>query len=147
MLKSSRNVLSVVSLLFAVAVGYWSAQTGALAAPAKNAVNAKLNSLLQERLTTLREAAAITSRAYETGIESFVEVMAANQAVHQAELDLCSTDKERIAIIEKMVSEAKNNEVIAAQQVARGAVPSSTALRAKANRLETEIGLERLKNK
>src|SRR5262245_34394854 len=101
MSQSSRpilNVLSVMTLLLAAAIGYWSLATGALAAPAKGAKDARLNSLLQERLTVLRDAASMTTKAYETGLESFAEVMAANYAVHQAELDLCSTDKERIAI-------------------------------------------------
>ena len=147
-LTRARNILSVtVVIIAAMIIGHWSTQTGALAAPGKGAKDARLNSLLQERLTALREAATFTTKAYETGVESFANVMAANQAVHAAELDLCSTDKERIAVLERMVAEVRNYESLAAQQVARGIDPASSVPKAKANRLEVEIALERLKNK
>jgi len=139
------NILpAALIVLIAAAIGYWSTQAGALAAPAKDS---KVNALLQERLTTLREAAATTSKAYETGIESFAEVIAANQAVRSAELEMCATDKERVALLEKMVTEAKGYETVAAQRAATGLVPAASGLRAKVNRLEAEIALERMKNK
>lgn len=141
------SVLPLATLILAALIGYWSAQAGALAAPGKGAKDARLNSLLQERLTALREAANFTTKAYETGVETLANVMAANQAVHSAELDLCGTDKERTALLEKMISEAKNYETLAAQQVGRGIDFASSVPKAKANRLEVEIALERLKNK
>jgi outer membrane protein TolC len=142
------NILpAALVVLIAAAIGYWSAQAGALAAPAKDAKGAKLNSLLQERLTALREAAALTTKAYETGTESFAEVIAANQAVRNAELELCSTDKERMNILEKMAAEAREYERTAVQRAATGLVSPGSGLRAKANRLEIEIALERMKSK
>ena len=139
------NILpAALIVLIAAAIGYWSAQAGALAAPAKDA---KLTALLQERLTTLREAAATTNKAYQTGIESYADVIAANQAVRSAELEMCSTDKERVALLEKMVTEAKGYETIATQHALRGTVPAASGLRVKVNRLEAEIALERMKSK
>jgi hypothetical protein len=141
------TLLPLFTLLLTAFLGYWFVQTGASAAPAKGGKDARLNALLQERLTALREAANFTTKAYETGVETLANVMAANQAVHSAELDLCGTDKERIALLEKMISEAKNYETLAAQQVGRGIDFASSVPKAKVNRLEVEIALERLKNK
>ena len=125
------NILPIALIaLSAAAIGYWSAQAGALAAPAKDT---KLNNLLQERLTTLKDAAATTSKAFETGIESLDDVIAANQAVRRAELEMCSTDKERVALLEKMVTEAKGYETIAAQHALRGVAPTASSLRVKVN--------------
>lgn len=139
------NILPLALIaLSAAAIGYWTAQAGVLAAPAKDI---KLNNLLQERLTTLKDAAATTSKAFETGIESLADVIAANQAVRRAELEMCSTDKDRVALLEKMVTEAKGYETIAAQHALRGVAPTANSLRVKVNRLEAEIALERTKSK
>jgi hypothetical protein len=130
------SLVPVVLVAFAAAaVGYWAAQPLALAASGKDG---RLSALLQERLTALREASAATNQGYHAGRESLADVITANQAVRSAELELCGTDKERIAILEKR---------IAAQQVGLGVVPTSNILKAKVNRLDMEIAMERAKSK
>jgi len=63
--------------------------------------------------------------------------------VRHAELDLCDTSKERVAVLEKMLAEAKDYEKTIFQQVESGGAQASTALKAKVSRLDVEIALER----
>jgi outer membrane protein TolC len=71
----------------------------------------------------------------------------ANQAASHAELDLCDTDKERLAVLEKMLAEAKGFEASVAERVKAGESPIRAVLQAKVSRLEIEIALEHVKGK
>ena len=74
-------------------------------------------------------------------------VQKADLRAWKAELDLCATDKERIAVQEKIVGECKKIEEFLrrGQQAAR--VSADIVADATVNRLEAEIELERLKEK
>jgi hypothetical protein len=109
--------------------------------------DAKLDDLLKQRLATLRALADQTTKDYKAGRVSFERVHHAAQALLHAELELCSSDKERIAVLEKIVAEAKGYETNAVERYKSGAAPSSDALMATASRLEAEIALERAKSK
>ena len=78
---------------------------------------------------------------------SLDKVYEANQAVRNAELDMCDTTKERVAVLEKMLAEAKGYEKIIAKAVEVHAISSSDAVKAKVGRLDVEIALERAKGK
>jgi hypothetical protein len=107
----------------------------------------KLDELRKERLTILREIAKQVAQSYKSGTGSSDEMQDAMRRVFEAELDLCTTDKERVAVLEKAVAEAKKWEDVATKIVEAGQAPARTGLKARANRLQAEIALERLRSK
>lgn len=109
------------------------------------AEDAKIQALLEERLATLKQLAAVTEKAYRSGNATFAEVAQANALLLKAELELCKTDKERLAVHEKAVGLAKDSENVAAQLFQTGRATQASVLAAKANRLEAEIALQRAK--
>ncbi len=146
MFPSKTRLLGLVLgvLLVGGAIVLWSAFPRTHAADAKDS---KVKALLTEKLGVLQEVASRTTKAYQVGSASFAEVLEANQAVRGAELDLCDTDKERIAVLEKKLEEAKEFEKKADQQMKAGTASPSAVLKAKVNRLDVEIALERIKGK
>jgi hypothetical protein len=136
--------LSVSVLLAGGAAGFWSDSPRPRA---EGVEESKLKALLKERLAALQEAAARTTEEYKTGTASVAEVMAARRGVRDAELELCDTDKERLAVLEKMLEEARGFEKDAAKLVDVGKAPANSVFKAKADRLQIEIALERLKGK
>jgi RNA polymerase sigma factor (sigma-70 family) len=114
-----------------------------LKAPGKNS---KVEQLLKERLAALRDIAAETEHRFKkTGTVPFEDLIQAKLAVLKAELDLCQSAKERIAIHEKIVALARELEAVADARFKAGRVPPGDLLKAKVNRLEAEIDLEREK--
>lgn len=113
--------------------------------PAPGATNAKVKALLVERLATAREIAAQIATAYKGGQLSSAAVREANLMVLNAELDLCESDKERVAVHEKIVAEHRQHEEMLGQTGL--AISRSTLLKAKVSRLEAEIALERARTK
>ena len=136
--------LSVFVLVIGGATALWSSLPHAYAADAKDS---KLKALLKEKLGVLQAVALQTTNAYQTGVAPFAQVLEANQAVTKAELELCDTEKERLAVLEKMLADAKQYEKHVAEQVQSGQAPAASALKARVNRLDAEIALERAKSK
>jgi hypothetical protein len=118
-----------------------------LPAGPSDAKGSRLKQLLKERLTTLRKLVDQTTRDYQAGRVSFDRVHQAMAAMLRAELELCDSDKERIAVLEKIVDQAKAHEKNAVQRYKAGNAPASDVLMATADRLEAEIALERAKSK
>jgi hypothetical protein len=108
---------------------------------------AKVKELRKERLATLKDVEAQTEQAFQAGRAPFNVVLAAKAATLEAELDLCQTQEERIAILEKLVGVAKNAESHATAAAEMGKVPLYEALKTKASRLAVEIALEKLRQK
>ncbi|MBI3821310.1 MAG: hypothetical protein HY289_01375 [Planctomycetes bacterium] len=106
----------------------------------------KLKELLKERLATLRELVKVSTAGYEAGKVPFERVHHAMMEMLRAELESSDSDKDRIAVLEKIVAQAKGNEQSALQRYKAGAVTQSDALMAAAARLEAEIALERVKS-
>lgn len=79
------------------------------------------------------------------GRVSFDLLEHAQKALLLAELELCDSDKERVAVLEKVVALTKEFEKNAIQRYKDGTVPQADALMAAVNRLEAEIALERAK--
>jgi outer membrane protein TolC len=139
-------IVAVVMLTFCLALAPQAhAQTG----PKKElGGDAKVQKLLKERLALLKQIVDETEKAFRMGNGVSVEdFLRAQQAYHKAELELCETDKERIAILEKLVTLAMENERVVSAQVASGSVPHSAVLTASVNRLDAEIALERARAK
>jgi outer membrane protein TolC len=107
----------------------------------------KLKDLLKERLVTVREIASAITTQYETGRVGFEQWYRAKQTALSAELDLCESDKQRIAGLEKSVTLAKECEKMADARFKAGQALPTEVLMAKAGRLEAEIALERVKAK
>ncbi len=137
--------LGLAVLVFAGGVAAWCG-TSPHAAAAEGS-DTKVKALLKERHATLEMAAQATSEGFKNGTASFRQVGEANRAALNAELDLCETGKERAAVLEKMLAEARDYErsVEASRNAARASY--ADALKAKADRLEVEITLERSKAK
>lgn len=107
----------------------------------------RLSNLTKDWLATLREISRQATTRFQNRTGEFEPVRQAARALLDAELDLCGADKERIAILEKFIAEAKRNEKQAENLVKTGQAPASIALAAKADRLKAEIDLERLRAK
>jgi hypothetical protein len=137
-------VLMLVLVLFALASP---ARLKAEAPAAPEAKNDKLKELQKERLAALREAARLATARFQNAQGSLDEVREAARKVAEAELDLCDSDKERVAVLEKFVGVAKKYEEQAAQFAKAGKGREYSALMAKADRLEAEIALEQAKAK
>jgi RNA polymerase sigma factor (sigma-70 family) len=103
--------------------------------------------LLKQRLAMAKEMAAQFEKGYQMGTVSLTQLLQAKDAVLKAELDLCESDKERVAVLEKMVASAKMSEETAAAMVQSGQASPTSLLEAKLKRLEAEIALERAKQK
>jgi len=109
--------------------------------------DSKVKKLLTERLATLRELVKVTDAEYRVGKASFDRVQQAQRALLNARIELCESDKERIMVLEDMVSLAREHEKIAAQRYKTGVATQSDVLLATAARLEVEITLERIRAK
>jgi hypothetical protein len=109
--------------------------------------DAKLKELLEERLLTAREFARLVTQRVKNNEGVPEELMEATRMVFEAELQLSKSDKERVAVLERFLVEAKKNERMAVNLSNNGQGRQSTALKAKAERLRVEIDLERAKTK
>ena len=135
--------VTFASLLFiASTVGFSLRHTPpALAVEAKDS---RVKTLLREKLSIAQKVAAQKTELYRAEAGSRVEVYEANQAVLNAELELCETTPERIAMLTKMLAEA-----VAYEKMITGhpSIPSTTVLMFKISRLDIEIALERAKER
>ena len=117
-------------------------------APAEQPADDKVRSLLKERLATLKEMAAESEKVFEqTGRSSPEDVLQAKTLVLLAELDLCDSDRERVGIHEKIVALAKGMEEITDTRFKAGRAQHTDLLKARADRLNAEIALERARAK
>src|SRR5262249_18379361 len=111
--------------------------------PPRPIMNDAVKKLLNERLALAREMADLVRASHSRGTVGIDAVLQANLRVLAAELELCDTQKERIAVLEKMVAVWKEIEDSAVQfhrQVAEG---KKAVVEARLNRLEAQIALER----
>jgi outer membrane protein TolC len=108
--------------------------------------DSKVKGLLKDRLAVLQEVVAATYTGYRSGSVPYMEVIGARQAANKAELDLCNTDTERIAVLEKRLAIAKEEVEMVQRLVSSGEVNSTDLLKARAKRLKVEVALERLKD-
>jgi hypothetical protein len=123
-------------------------QTALTRAAGQDTKASKLKELLKERLAALQEVASQTKAAARRDPSvSLAQVNQADRAVYQAELELCDTDKERAAVLEKMLSAAREWEKVVEEMVKAGLAAPRETLKAKAARLEVEIAWERAKVK
>ena len=113
---------------------------------AAEANDSKLNQLLNEKLTILQQVASQMDELHKLHEIGDAEVYEAHVAVHRARLELCATDKEKIAVLEEILDGARKREARLLN------LPKTTAISlkleaAQVNRLDIEIELERIKSK
>lgn len=107
----------------------------------------KLRALLKERVEILRKNVDKVKKLHERGVAGQDAIGEANLRLYKAELDLCETPKDRIAVLEKIVNVYKEMEERITQLTKTGAASQAAIDDAKLNRLEAEIALEREKAK
>jgi outer membrane protein TolC len=126
-------------------VGVLALGLGAGGARADEAKDSRLKELLREKVAALKENAALVEKAQGPGGATPEQVLQAHRAVLDAELELCDTDKERIAVLEKTVALTKTQEETVRELMKKGAVTASAVIAARVRRLDAEIMLERTK--
>lgn len=106
-----------------------------------------LKKLLLERAETLRSYVDATRAAYETDTITLEQLLAANQELLEAELEVADSKEKRIAIYKKMVDNARQVEakVKALHDAGARGGEAEKYYHAKATRLRMEIGLERVR--
>jgi outer membrane protein TolC len=107
----------------------------------------RVKELQQERLATCREIVKQVETRYKNGQGNYDELHEASRMVLAAELELCTSDKERVAVLEKFLPEAKKYEAMAEALFKAGQGTQTSMLKARAERLRVEIDLERAKAK
>lgn len=105
----------------------------------------KVRELQKERLALLRQVADWTTEAYKGGRFELLAVLEARREVIAAELELCETHKERLAILEKAAELAKDIEKNTEKLAEARNAARTELLKARANRLQAEIELEKEK--
>jgi hypothetical protein len=95
------------------------------------------------RLATLQNIVADKEKRYEHGTIPVREVLEARLQVRRAELDLCTSDKGRVAVHERIVALARDMEKAYEALYQAGRVPALDLLKARADRLAAETDLER----
>jgi len=146
MLTTRSKIVGLSGFLVLLACG--SIGIGSAVSPrveAADGTDARIQALLKERRAALQEIASATAKEYESGLASPTELREADKAVLRAELDLCETDKERVAVVEKILRIAQAQEREANEAVKAGRAFPKDALKSKAGRLGVEIEWERAK--
>jgi tetratricopeptide (TPR) repeat protein/thiol-disulfide isomerase/thioredoxin len=109
--------------------------------------NPRIRALQEVRSATLKEIAAEKEKAFGAGRTTAEDVLQSRLLVLRAELELCNSNRERVAVHEKIVAVAKEIEDTLASYYKAQRLSHSDLLTVKANRLEAEVALERAKAK
>ena len=123
------------------------AKAGGKSIPVGDAKDARIKKLAQEQVESLRKLIALEKELRDRGVVGPSSDGLNLRALMTAELALCENDKERIAVIEKVLALAKEHEKYFTNRVAGGIAREQSVLLAKATRLEFEIELEKAKAK
>ena len=137
------KALSIPTVLLMVSL--WLPHSARLDAQIKQ--SNRVRELEEQRLVTLSNLVEITSENVKNGELSPDELVTATRARDEARLALCTSDAERIAVLEKIVQEARTVEEKDAKLVADKVLARRELLKATADRLEQEIRLESAKTK
>jgi len=140
------KIRSIAMVIMAIVVALAASSLAVAQEPNRTEVkNAKLKDLLNERLATAKEFAKQVKMRFDNLQGTIDQLVEANRMLADAELDLCDSDKDKIAVLERFVATTKETEKRAAQLVRSGQALTSTELKARMERLQAEIALERAK--
>ena len=112
------------------------------AEPSAGAQTQQVQALREDRLATLRRIVDLIDRRYHSGSASMAELLAAKRDVAEAELEACSSQKERVRVLEKMVADTSILEGQAVQLARKKVATEESALAIKADLLRLKIRLE-----
>ncbi|HLW64720.1 MAG TPA: hypothetical protein VKS79_05320 [Gemmataceae bacterium] len=115
--------------------------------PKPATADSKIKQLQKERLAILKDVARLAKERIRVGQGTVEELRDAERMLLDAELELCSTDKERVEVLERHLSQAQEIEQMMDKMAKAGIVRTSSSLLAKADRLQVEIALARAKEK
>jgi hypothetical protein len=111
-------------------------------APAKPE-NDAIAALMKERIGLFEQIVVLEEKAMEAGRGSSERIFLAREQLAKAQLEVAATEKERLAIHEKIVALTRELEKVAEEHNKAGTVPMVDLLRAKNHRIEAQIALER----
>jgi len=130
-----------VGLALALVLG----AAGVVLAQEAVAANDTIKKLLQKRLEIVIEIHTLLVEGYKVGEVEFRQVAEARMLMLSAQLDLCETKKERVKVHHETVEAAKELLRIVTDLAKAEEVGQVDVLKAKAQLLEAQIALERLK--
>lgn len=107
----------------------------------------ELHDLEQQRLATLGKLVDVSTEGFKKGQVSADELQSAVRAKEEAELALCTSSQERVAILQKALADAKLREAQVAKLAAMHLAPETSLLKVTAERLRQEILFEQAKGK
>ncbi|MBV9125249.1 MAG: hypothetical protein JO112_17980 [Planctomycetes bacterium] len=152
MLANYRQILALMMgvVILGIALMPFSpirAQNQSPATPPKNAGGqedaARIKTMLKERRDILQEIVNALHQQYLSGQVDEGRILLASRELFQAELDLCDSPAERVALYEKRVRTLKDYEKMSQERLKAGRISQADFLECKAQRLEGEIELER----
>lgn len=102
-----------------------------------------IRELQEERLATLQQIADLVNQRRRQGSASVAEVVSARREVAEAELEMCSSQIDRVRLLEQIVEDARLLANQAAQRAQDNLASQEVALTMKADWLQSQIRLER----
>ncbi len=144
-MKKTVLLIAVLAAAFLTAVA--DSQEGTAPKTDQAGAATKVKDLQQQRMATLKEIVEAFNAERQNGRGSFEDLIEAKVQLLNAELEVASSDAERVTICENIVKQFITLEEVAqaSREGARGAY--TAVLKAKAKRLEAEISLERAKGR
>lgn len=136
-------VLVVAGLVASGVAGRWSASVPVQAADAKDD---PVETLLKKKLSLLRQGSEQMTQMFQNGRMAVDDALDWQLELSHAELDLCTTDEQRIAVLEKTLAAVKELEKKVQAQVQTAQATSLSAIKASVKRLDVEIALQQLKD-
>ncbi len=105
--------------------------------------NKEIKALQLERRAVLQEALRAVERAYHAGQAQLASVIESRRELSRADLDLATTQHERLAVYKRLVEEATALEKATKTQFESGQATQIDLLKSTAARLEAQIELAR----
>lgn len=106
----------------------------------------KIKELQKQHVATLHQVRTAVKAMFLAGAARFDEVLTADLAALDADLDLAETQEQRIKLLGDAVTQAREFEETITKMFQSGQANRVDVLRATAGRLEREIALERARN-
>ncbi len=132
--------VGLIPALGLLLTGFWLLHS--VGVEAQTSRSGRVRDLQEQRLDTLRDLIKITTEHYNSGLASAEDLWSATRAKDEAELDLCTSNAGEIAILKRIVAEAKELEEQDAKLVTNKLLSRTILLKATADRLGQEIRLE-----
>jgi outer membrane protein TolC len=101
--------------------------------------------LLKERYNVAVEVLKIELVLFQSGIRDWTEVAQATQRLYEAQIELCETPAERVAVREQQLQLARDLEHLASSKFEAGNGTKSDVSRARYFRIDAELQLLRAK--